>query len=283
MIIDSGLHSFRILGAPKNIQHALFTLYGECNQRKFADFQIRLVSKGLRKYIKPQVSIEIEGQQPFNPVPPDKLLPSIEWAMNWCVAAYEHNHLLFHAAVVEKNNKSIIFPAQSGSGKSTLSTYLALNGWHLFYDEMAVIELENAKTLPIFRPSSLKNESIDIIKSFASNINMSRTTDKTHKGSIAHVMPHTRETYQSFKPCNACAVISLNFSPNSVTEIVELDKAVGMSSMLLNAFNYSVVGKPAFEALVDLSNRARFFEVSYSNMQELEVFLSEFVEDANDE
>ncbi|GBL04224.1 HprK-related kinase A [Glaciecola sp. KUL10] len=277
MIIDSGLHSFRILGAPEHIKKALVELYGRTDERKFADFQIRLNRNGLRKFLKPQVSIEIEGQQPFNPVPPEKLLPSIEWAMNWCVAAYEHNHLLIHASVVERNNKSIIFPAQSGSGKSTLSTYLALNGWHLFYDEMAVIDLKSQKTIPIFRPSSLKNESINIIAGLKKPINMSDVTVETHKGAIAHVMPHTRKIYQSLSPCKPCAVISISYRQGCNTEIVELDKAVGMSSMLLNAFNYSVIGSSAFDSMVELSNSVRFFEVTYSNMQDLALFLAELV------
>jgi HprK-related kinase A len=233
----------------------------------------------MRKYIKPQVSITIEGQQPFNPVPPSKLLPSVEWAMNWCVAAYEHNHLLFHASVVEKNNKSIIFPAQSGSGKSTLSTYLALNGWHLFYDEMAVIDIDKITTVPVFRPSSLKNESIEIISNLGKAINISPTTDNTHKGSIAHVMPHSREQFNGFAPCQPCAVVSLNFKRGSSTQILELDKVVGMSSMMLNAFNYSVIGKPAFDALVDLSNCVRFFEITYSDMKDVNEFLSELALD----
>jgi HprK-related kinase A len=278
MIISSGLHTFRISDIPQRISESLLELYGESNNSDFTDFQIDLRRNGLRRFIKPQVSLVIEGQQPFNPVPPNKLLPSIEWAMNWCVAAYEHNHLLFHASVVEKNNKSIIFPAQSGSGKSTLSTYLALNGWHLFYDEMAVIDIDSLTTVPVFRPSSLKNESIEIISNLSTAINISPTTDNTHKGSIAHVMPHTREQFNGFTPCQPCAVVYLNFKPNSTTQIIELDKAIGMSTMMLNAFNYSVVGKPAFDALVDLSNLVRFFEITYSNMQDVNDFLAEFVE-----
>jgi HprK-related kinase A len=278
MIIDSGLHTFRIAGLPKHIEASLNALYGDCDHKRFVDYQISLVRKGLRKYIKPQVAITIEGQQPFNPVPPSKLLPSVEWAMNWCVAAYEHNNLLFHASVVEKNNKSIIFPAQSGSGKSTLSTYLALNGWHLYYDEMAVINIENSKTIPVFRPSSLKNDSIEIISNLSNKINISPITENTHKGRIAHVMPHSRQQFDTFTPCKPCAVVSLNFKRDSKTQIFELDKAIGMSSMMLNAFNYSVIGKPAFDALVDLSNSVRFFEITYSDMDEIDEFLSELVD-----
>jgi hypothetical protein len=91
-------------------------------------------------------------------------------------------------------------------------------------------------------------------------------------------MPHTREQFNGFTPCQPCAVVYLNFKPNSTTQIIELDKAIGMSTMMLNAFNYSVVGKPAFDALVDLSNLVRFFEITYSNMQDVNDFLAEFVE-----
>lgn len=280
MIINCGPFQTKINKLPKHTQAQLETLYRDSlgTSEQFVDYQINLNSSGLRRFIKPQISIEIEGQQPFNPVSPAKLLPSIEWAMNWCIAAYQHNYLLFHASVVEKNGQTILFPAQSGSGKSTLATYLSCKDWHLFYDEMAVIELLSTKAMPIYRPSSLKNESINIIKSAFDSLNISDTTHGTHKGSIAHVMPHTRQQFDSFKPTKPSAVVFLNYKSGHATSIVEYDKAVGMSTMLLNAFNYSVIGEPAFETLVNIANRVRFFEITYSDMEQVDEFLTEFVE-----
>jgi serine kinase of HPr protein (carbohydrate metabolism regulator) len=51
--------------------------------------------------------------------------------------------------------KGVLLSAVSGSGKSTLSAELALNGWRLLSDELALIDSE-VKLVPLTRPVSLK-------------------------------------------------------------------------------------------------------------------------------
>ena len=282
MLIDAGLYRYRINGLSLDYKDQVRRLYpNSCYPSgEWADYQIDVTcSSLLRRYLKPQTAINIEGQQPFNPIRPDKLLPSLEWAMNWCVAAFEHSRLLFHSGVVVKNQQAILFPARSGSGKSTLSTYLGLNGWQLFSDEMAIIELGSTRLQAVFRPTSLKNESISIIRELSPNATISQTATATHKGNIAHVRTNTRAQFDDYKPTMPSAVVFVNFDPNAEQlKIIELDKSVGMSHMLLNQFNYHIVGEAAFDTLVKLVNEVRFFDVVYRNMSDVDEFLTDFVE-----
>lgn len=283
--INTGLYTYRLTGIPPKLLPSIKELYPDStsNQTLMADYQIDIVKTSiLRSIFRPQVAIKIDGHQPFNPISPDKLLPSIEWAMNWCVAAYDHNNLLIHCSVVEKNGKVILFPAISGSGKSTTSAFLGLHGWHVFYDEMAVIDLKSGVVKPVFRPISLKNNSVDIIKPFINEQNqgyMSEIVHGTHKGTIGHLRTLDRLTFDQLTSTLPSAVVFLDYRPNNDLNIYEVDKSIGFSKLISNSFNYSVIGEPAFNMLTDLINHTSIYEASYSNLPSLVEFLEELVSD----
>jgi len=281
--IDTGLYTYRISGLNSNVIASLEHLYPNSISQKLTltDYQIDIANTSLlRTLFRPQVAIKIDGHQPFNPISPRKLLPSIEWAMNWCVAAYDHTHLLIHCSVVEKNGKVILFPAKSGSGKSTTSTYLALHGWHLFYDEMAVINLTTGEVQPVFRPTSLKNNSIDIIKPFINKNNDAYLSDvvcNTHKGDIGHVRTQSREAFNQLKPTKPAAIVFLDYDAQANLTIYEVDQSIGFSKLIANAFNYSVIGESAFNVLANIVSNANIYEVSYSDLVSLTDFLEDIV------
>jgi len=274
MYIDTGLYLYRISGLSESIKTELKALYPEATQEtsdEIPHFTILIKNTSLiRRLLRPQVAILIEGYQAFNPIAPKKLLPSIEWAMNWCVAAYDHTHLLIHCGVIVKDDKAILFPAKSGSGKSTTATFLGLNGWTLYSDEMAVIDINTGFVKPVFRPSSLKNESIDIIKPYiGTNHYLSVTTHETHKGSIAHVRSNNRVTFDSLTPCKIAAIVFLDFDNTQPHVVYEVSQAVGFAKLVKNAFNYSVIGELAFEVLSSVIDDAICVETTYSDMHDI--------------
>lgn len=283
--IDTGLYKYFLSGVPKQLIDPIKALYPQSvsQEKGIVDYQIDITKTSfLRTLLRPQVSLKIDGHQPFNPISPAKLLPSIEWAMNWCVAAYDHTHLLIHCSVVEKNGKVILFPAKSGSGKSTTSSYLALHGWHLFYDEMAVVELATGKIQPVFRPTSLKNNSVDIIRPHLINnpdAHISEVVHDTHKGSIGHLRAHDRSLFNTFVPQAPTAIVFLDYDAHADLDIYEIDQGVGFSQVILNAFNYSVIGEPAFNVLHNIISQAQIYEVRYSDLGNLTEFLEELVDE----
>lgn len=280
--VSSGKYIYRIRGDIKGVKNELQQLYPSSLTDEFqvADFDIEIQqTSSLRTLLRPQVTLNIEGHKPFNPIHPSKLLPCIEWAMNWCVSAYDHSKLLIHCSVAVKNGKAILFPAKSGSGKSTLSTYLGLNGWHLYSDEMAIIDLETGFVEPVFRPASLKNESIEIIKPYVHSVDhyMSSTTKGTHKGDIAHVRTMSKEIFNTLKPCKIAAALFLNFTKNQHFKVYEIDKSIGLAKIITNGFNYSVIGEAAFNVLVSIVNEATILEVGYAEMSDIKDLISELV------
>ncbi|GGF65539.1 HprK-related kinase A [Alteromonas lipolytica] len=280
--IDSGLCRYHIEGITQDAHRELSLLYdngAKDESPEFADYFIRIDDTSfIRKFLRPQKVVKIEGQRPFNPVPPAKVLPSVEWAMNWCLAAFEHQKLVFHSSVVVKNGRAFIFPAVSGSGKTTLATYLGANGWHMFSDELAIVDLNTNSVNPLFRPSSLKNESIDVIKETCSDCHFSKITKNTHKGDIGHAKLYCFEKFKSFVKTPIEAVVFPKFKRGSDTNISILSKAEGFAAILRHNFNYDVLGVDGFKTLSLITQNSRFYYVEYSDLADMAALLDEILE-----
>jgi hypothetical protein len=144
---------------------------------------------------------------------------------------------------------------------------------------MAIINLETGYVEPVFRPASLKNESIEIIKPFvqADEHYMSRTTKGTHKGDIAHVRTMSKDLFDKLEPSKIAAVLFLDFDRKKRFNVYEIDKSIGLAKIITNGFNYSVIGEAAFSILVSIVNQATILEVSYSEMADIKELIGELV------
>ncbi len=280
--IDSGFCRYHIDGLPSDTCYELKLLYGNSYSEEVSEFPDYFLhfdnTSFFRRFIRPQKVLKIEGERPFNPISPSKALPSVEWAFNWCISAFEHQKLIFHSSVVTKDGRAVIFPAVSGSGKTTLATYLGANGWQMFSDELTIIDLNTNLVNPLFRPSSLKNESINIIESSCPDGYFSKITRNTHKGDIAHVKLYSYEQFKIFVKAPIEAVVFPQFKNGSDTNISILSKAEGFAALLRQNFNYDVLGPEGFKTLAYVTNNSRFYYVEYSDLQDMAALLDEILD-----
>ena len=252
----------------------LYDEYPIAEKTAFADYHISLCqAAGIRKWFRPQVNFLFDGHKPFKPLPLSQALPNFEWGLNWCIANNAHQYLIVHAAVVEKNGSAVILPAPPGSGKSTLCAALVNRGWRLFTDELAMISLKSGHLVPIPRPVNLKNNSIDIIKSFAPNVIFSEKVSDTNKGTVALMKPPRASVHRSDETARAAWVIFPRYQAGTETTLKPKSKAQSCMSLAQNAFNYNVLGAQGFRTLVDLVDSSDCYEFSYSKLDEaIDVF-----------
>lgn len=281
LVLDVGIYRFCIEGCPKSIAIELSQLYGKSVNFKPQtpiDYVLSIkYTSFFRRFIKPQVCIYIDNQRPFNPINPKLLLPAIEWGMNWCIASYDYTHLLIHSSVLVKNNKAIIFPATPGSGKSTLAAYFSLHGWSVYSDEMAIIPLGTNTVVPMHRPASLKNQSINIIKGDQSNKTMSSTTFGTHKGDIAHLKLSDRQAFDLLKEVTVVAAVFPKFKKESDLLVETISQVEGFAKFVHHSFNYSVLGSEGFTTLSKVVDSMDFYTAKYSSYDGLDSFLDGLV------
>ena len=78
-------------------------------------------------------------------------------------------------------------PRHPARVKAPCARPLVNRGWRLLSDELALVRVSDGKIIPLPRPVSLKNESIDIIQRYEPDAIFSRKVSDTMKGTVAHM------------------------------------------------------------------------------------------------
>ena len=270
--IKIGPFNVRVKSKIAHVLAGMKTLYADypvLDEDVFTDFHVCLSRpNNLRRWIHPQVLFKFDNRVPFKPLPLSQAYPFFEWGLNWCIAAHCNNYVILHAAVVEKNGYAVIFPGEPGAGKSTLCAALVLRGWRLLSDEMAVIDVSSGQLIPIPRPISLKNESIEVIRRFEPDVTMGPVAHDTSKGTVTHVKPPQQSILRCSEPAVPALIVKPNFTPDAPSSMLELNSGELFMHLVKNAFNYSVLGEVAFDTLANLVNMCRCFEFTYSILED---------------
>lgn len=237
----------------------------------FADFDLRLCPArfwSIRRWIKAQVNVQIDGQTPFEPFPTDHAFPLFEWSLNWAFARKFQHKLAFHAGVVEKNGFGILLPAYPGSGKSTLTAALTCRGWRLLSDEFGLLDPESGLVSPFPRPIPLKNESIAVIERFAA-VPLGPTFDKTRKGTVRHMPAPTESVNRIRDKATINLVLFPQYAKDEGTELTPIPKSRAHLRLATHAFNYEVLGEAAFSAIVSIVRRVPCYDLRYSDLNDV--------------
>ncbi|NOT67763.1 MAG: HprK-related kinase A [Methylophilaceae bacterium] len=247
----------------------LYTDFSLLEQTDYADFHVSLERPhNLRRWFKPQVLFRFDSSPPFKPLPLDQALPMLEWGLNWCVSSHANRYLIIHAAVVEKDGYAAILPAPPGSGKSTLCAALVNRGWRLLSDELTLVRVDDGKLIPLPRPVSLKNQSIDVIQHYAPEAIFSPKVHDTIKGTVALMRPPTASVARALEPAQIAWVIFPKYQAGASTQLQLLPKSRTFMRVADNAFNYSLLGTKGFETLSNLIDAADCYDFTYSVLDE---------------
>ena len=252
----------------------LYSDYPLAEQTDFADFHVSLTyPRNLRRWFKPQVLFLFDGYPPFKPLPLDQAFPMLEWGLNWCVSNHVNHCLIIHAAVVEKDGCAAIMPAPPGSGKSTLCAALVNRGWRLLSDELALVRVGDGKLIPLPRPVSLKNESIEIIKRYEPNAIFSRKVADTIKGTVAHMKAPADSIARATEVVQGAWVIFPKYQAGAKACLEALPQSRAFMRVADNSFNYSLLGLNGFKTMASLIETSLCYDFTYSNLDDaIEIF-----------
>lgn len=235
----------------------------------FVDFDVAVRRpRGLRALWRPQVVFEFEGEEPFNPLPGDQGFPLLEWGLNWCVYGLCHQHMTLHSAVLERNGRALLLPAPSGSGKSTLCAALLFSGWRLLSDELALISPDAGDLLPLPRPVSLKNASIDVIRRFAPQVEFGSRVEETAKGVVAHFPPPASAVRASAQRASPGWVVFPKYVAGAPLRLEPLARSRAFMQLIENAFNYDIFGREGFDLLGSVVDRSLCYSLEYGDLAE---------------
>jgi HprK-related kinase A len=190
-----------------------------------------------------------------------------EWGLNWCVATRSNRFLLVHSAVVEKGGHAVLLPAPPGSGKSTLCAALVCRGWRLLSDELAMLQMDG-RLVPVPRPVSLKNASIDVIRKFDPGVVIGGTAYETHKGTVAYMRPPADSVDRQSEPALPRWVVFPKFEAGAKLRFESYSKARTLVYLAHNSFNYHIHGARGFELLGNVLDHCDCYNLSYGSLED---------------
>jgi HprK-related kinase A len=270
LTLTTGPFSFRIRSAEPGVARGIAILYVDFplgSDEGVRDFHVRVDRvRGLRRWFRPQIDFHHDRQRPFKPLPADQAFAMLEWGMNWCIATRAHHYLLLHAAVLERNERAVILPGEPGAGKSTLTAALMLSGWRLLSDEMTVIDRDDGLIVPLARPVSLKNRSIQIIRAFDAGAVFGDVVLDTHKGTVSHLRPSVDSVRRMHEKARPAHIVFPRWHAGAATELRPRRRADAFMHAASHAFNYSLLGRLGFELNAALIDACDCWDFRYSRL-----------------
>jgi HprK-related kinase A len=284
IVLDLGAAAIRVKSDSGSLASALRTVYADfplTAADAFCDVSavIRRVS-GTRRYLRPQVEFEVDGHRPFEPFPADTPLPLLEWGVNWTLAERFNHCLLLHSGVVEKRGVGIVLPAVPGSGKSTLTAALVLSGYRLLSDEFGVVRFEDGTLQAMLKGAALKNESIDVIRNTFPHARLGPSFPKTRKGTVAHLAPDADSVARRHEPARPGLVLFPLYQAGADTTLEPMGRSQAFSKLVVNSFNYEVLGRAGFEAACRLIDACDCYRLTYSQLASAIPVIDGLIDDA---
>lgn len=263
---------FSVRSSLPEIHAGLRQLHGRtplADDNEFVDFYVAInAGHHVRRWLRPQARFEVDGVEPFKPLPRAQALAMLEWGMNWCITAYGHHQLVIHAAAVAHGDRAAILPAPPGSGKSTLCAALVNRGWRLLSDELALVSLETGEIQALARPVNLKNASIQIMRDFAADASFGPTIHDTSKGTVALMQAPASSVDKATDPARPTWIVLPKYSPNAAAHLTPMTQGEAFLSLADNAMNYHILGELGFQAIGRLIDDCASYRFEYSALDD---------------
>lgn len=270
--LRTGPFTYSIAGDCPGQAKALGTLYADfplAEEDGFIDFHVRVARRRLpRRPLRALACVEIDGVTRFGPFPSAAAMLNFEWALNWCVSRHAHQYLILHAATMERNGRALLVPGWAGTGKSTLAAVLAVRGWRLLSDEMALVSCADGSATPLARPVCLKNRSIALLKELAPAWPCSAPAEVEGEGQVLHMQPPAESVARMDERAMPAALAFVAHRRDAPTALAPLSKTDAMLQAIPCCFNYKALGEAGFDALTRLVERCPAFRLTYRDAVE---------------
>lgn len=264
-----GPYIYRLQSNLSTVAAGIRTLYADfrlADRAEFVDYHVALSRSGILQRLRGEAEFLFDSKNPFDTIPVGQAYAFLEWGMNWCVSLHTNEYLKLHAAAVSRGDSVVILPGIPGAGKSTLCAALGLSGWRILSDEHAMIPPNTTQVIPLCRPVSLKNESIEVIKSFSSNAIFGPVSTETHKGVVAHMKADLHPQSHDMKSLPARVMIFPRYSRDDPQRLTPRRQTDSFILAAYHSFNYSLLCEQGFEAMRTLIDNVDCYDLVYRDL-----------------
>jgi len=213
-----------------------------------------------------KVRFTVDGRAPHEDMPAGQALAVLEWGLNLVIALRFHRYLMLHSAVVERGGRALLLPAWPGYGKTTLCVALVHRGWRLLSDEFGLVRPGSTSFVPVPRLMPLKNESIDVIRAFAPDAVLGPEIPNTRKGTVAHVRPPASSIARAGDEAPVRWLVFPRWTSGAPLRLERIPPVEAFMQVATNAFNFEMLGAPAFDTVRTIVEASACFRLDYSDL-----------------
>jgi len=269
LCLKIGPYTYKLQSNLADVVQGVTTLYGEfplADPVDFTDFSVGMSHFGLLSHMQRRVEFQFDDHRLFGNIPVKQAYAFTEWGMNWCVSIHVNECLKLHAAAIARDGMAIIMPGVPGAGKSTLCAAMGLTGWRILSDEHALIPPGTANVVPLCRPVSLKNESIQLIESFSTKAVFGPVSKATHKGMVAHMKGDLAPDSHDRGVLPARIMLFPKYAKNEQQRLSSRSRTQSFILAAYHSFNYSLMGEQGFQAMKTLIDNVECYDLVYHDL-----------------
>jgi len=281
LVLDLGALSIRVRSDLPALASAMAQVYEHYeDSAEFVDTQVVLERcRSWPKLWQPRIRFLADGTAPFDSVEERIGLAQFEWGVNWVYAHLCSRHLLLHAGSLEHAGVGMMLAASPGSGKSTLTAALALRGFRVLSDEFGTVRLADRMMLPLAKPVSLKNASIELIRAWSPQAIIGPVFRGTHKGDVAHLGLPAHTVARRREPARPGLIFFPTWQAGEPVTLTPVMPARAPQELAHNSFNFARLGQPGFAAACDLVSACACYRLTYGSLAEVVPMLRDLCEE----
>ena len=223
--------------------------------------------------------IYLDGRRFLEGAAENEVLPHLFTLVFVRTCAALPHALLFHAAVIGRKEKMVLFPAEAGSGKTTLAAALAARGWRFFSDELAVLDIGDLRVAPFPMPMSIKPGSVQALERYYPGLASGALHHRADGKDVRYLSPPP-ESLTGVG--NSAAPIDIIVYPiyreGSKTRLAPLTKIDALQRLAATGSSDRKFLSGDIEAMLALVERTPCFELVFSNLEEALELLEELIQ-----
>ena len=253
----------------------LYRDYPDATDDGIVDYSVAVLPPSwLRRWLRPKLMLACDIEIPFmSPVPRAHGLLALEMGMNLQLAAGMHRFLLLHAGAVARDGGALVMTGDSGAGKSTLAAILGYRGWRFLGDEFALLSPVDGAFHPFPRPTSLKNASIDLLRTIAPPDRFGPRFDDTIKGIIQHLLPPADAIAAMDEPARPRLIVMPTYAAGTEPMTRRLSKSEAFVRLSQASTNYRALGEAGFETMWRLVDTTPAYDIGYGSTEAAEALI----------
>jgi hypothetical protein len=176
------------------------------------------------------------------------------------------DHLLFHAAVIEKEGTTVMFPGEAGSGKTTLVAALLRSGCWFYSDELAVINIDDLNVFPLPLPMSIKPGSVGPLEPYYPGLFNRQIYLRSDGKKVRYISPSSHDLPLAKSSTKVDYLIFPKYCGDAGNKLVEIDKTEALQRLALTGSSNRNFTDRDVKAMISLIDENPCYELAYSDL-----------------